>query len=107
ILFGASHFLNLLSEQTFSNTILQVIFASSLGVLFGYMYLKTNSLLPSIITHYLINTVGILFTNPNFPDFISLSLFLIFGVGLIPTVFGLLFVKLIVPNSKNGELKRN
>ena len=107
LLFGVAHFINLIGGQPLSSTILQVIFASSLGVLFGYIYLKTNSLLPSIIIHYLIDTVGILFMNADFPDFISLSLFLIFGVGLIPTVFGLLFVKLIVPNSKNGELKRN
>ncbi|MHA1192808.1 MAG: CPBP family glutamic-type intramembrane protease [Promethearchaeota archaeon] len=106
LLFGAAHFLNLIRGQSLSTTILQVIFAAFLGFLFGYMYLKTNSLLPSIITHYLIDSVGPLFMNANFPDFISSSLFLIFGVGLIPTVFGLLFVKLVVPRSKNEELKR-
>ncbi|MBY9018863.1 MAG: CPBP family intramembrane metalloprotease [Candidatus Lokiarchaeota archaeon] len=100
LLFGAAHFLNLMRGQSLITTILQVIFATFLGFLFGYMYLKTNSLLPSIITHYLIDSVGPLFMNANFPDFISSSLFLIFGVGLIPTVFGLLFVKLIVPNRK-------
>lgn len=107
LLFGAAHLLNLITGQPLSSTILQVIFAASLGFLFGYMYIKTNSLLPSIITHYLIDTVGALFMNVDFPDFISSSVFFIFGVGLIPMVFGLLFVKLVIPNSKNGELKRN
>ena len=106
LLFGVAHFLNLIRGQSFSTTIMQVIFAAFLGFLFGYMYLKTNSLLPSIITHYLIDTVGMLFMNAYFPNFINLNLFLIFGVGLIPTVFGLLFVKLVVRKLKDEELKR-
>ena len=103
LLFGVAHFINLITGQSLITTIFQVIFASFLGFLLGYMYIKTNSLLPSIITHYLINSVGTLFMNANFPNFINSSLFLIFGVGLIPTVFGLLFVKLMVPKSKNEE----
>jgi len=106
ILFGVAHFLNLIRGQSLSTTILQVIFATLLGFLLGYMYLKTNSLLPSIITHYLINTVGKLFMNVYFPNSISSSLFYIFGVGLFPMVFGFLFVKVVIPKSKNNKLKR-
>ena len=100
VLFGLAHFNNLISGRSLVSTIFQVIYAILLGFLFGYMYLKTNSLLPSILTHYLINTVGTLFSNAIFPDILSYSLFIIFGVGLIPMVFGALSVKLIVQKSE-------
>jgi membrane protease YdiL (CAAX protease family) len=104
VLFGMAHFNNLIAGRSLLSTIFQAIYATLLGFLFGYMYLKTNSLLPSIITHYLINTVGTLFSNANSPDLISYVLYMIFGVGLIPLVFGVLFVKLIVPKSKDENL---
>ncbi|MHA1669365.1 MAG: lysostaphin resistance A-like protein [Promethearchaeota archaeon] len=104
LLFGLAHFINLIRGQNLSITILQVIFASFSGVLFGYMYLKTKSLLPSITTHYLINTVGMFFMNADFQgNFITLSIFYIFGAGLIPLVFGSVFVKLITLKSKNKK----
>lgn len=78
---------------------IQVVFATSIGFLLGYLFIKTKSLVPSIILHYLINTVGQLYTavNPEtYGAYIDLVLFTIIGAGIIPAVLGILLVKLVV-----------
>ncbi len=96
ILFGLFHFVNLLVGRYLVLTILQVIYAALLGFLFGYMFIKTKSLIPSIIAHYLIDSVGQLFLFTSFENITQLILFAVIGVGIIPTVFGMLLIKLVV-----------
>jgi membrane protease YdiL (CAAX protease family) len=75
---------------------LQVIYAALLGFLFGYLFIKTKSLIPSIILHYLIDSLGQLFTYVAFDSMVDLVLFAIIGVGIIPSVLGVLLVYLVV-----------
>ena len=96
VLFGLFHFVNLLVGRFLVLTILQVIYAALLGFLFGYMFIKTKSIIPSIIAHYLINSVGQLFLFVSFENMGQLILFAVIGVGILPTVFGILLVKLVV-----------
>lgn len=96
VLFGLFHLVNLLVGRYLVLTILQVIYAALLGLLFGYMFIKTKSLIPSIIAHYLIDSVGQLFLFVSFENMGQLILFLVIGIGIIPTVFGMLLVKLVV-----------
>jgi membrane protease YdiL (CAAX protease family) len=104
IIFGLFHSFNLLapilsgtlSESFFFSTWLQVIYASLFGFVFGYLFIKTKSLIPSIIAHYLINSLGQLFTYIEFSSYLNFALFTIVGVGIIPTVLGILLVKLVV-----------
>jgi membrane protease YdiL (CAAX protease family) len=100
LIFGLFHFFNLISGSNLVLTGIQVIYAALLGFLFGYLCIKTKSLIPSIILHYLINSVGQLFTNVIFENTIEgtirLVLFAIIGVGIIPSIFGMLLVKLVV-----------
>ena len=96
ILFGLFHFFNLLAGNDLVLTGVQVIYAAMLGFLFGYLFIKTKSLIPSIILHYLINSLGQLFTYVTFDTIADLVLFAIIGVGLIPSVLGVLLVKLVV-----------
>ncbi len=96
VLFGLVHFVNLLVGYDLMPTIIQVIYATLLGFLFGYMFIKTKSILPGIIAHYLINSVGQLFMFANFENMVQIFLFGIIGVGIIPTVFGMLLIKLVV-----------
>ena len=61
-IFGAVHFLNLLNPGSDVIWILAtVVWATGSGILFGYLFLKTNSLLPSILLHWLINALGPVF----------------------------------------------
>ncbi len=96
VLFGLFHFVNLLVGRYLVLTILQVIYAALLGFLFGYMFIKTKSIIPSIIAHYLIDSVGQLFLYVGFENMGQLILFAVIGVGIIPTVFGMLLIKLVV-----------
>ncbi|MBY9020823.1 MAG: CPBP family intramembrane metalloprotease, partial [Candidatus Lokiarchaeota archaeon] len=96
ILFGLFHYLNLIAGNDLVSTGIQVIYASLLGFLFGYLFIKTKSLIPSIIVHYLIDSLGQLFTYVTFDSIVGLTLFAIIGVGLIPSVLGMLLVKLVV-----------
>jgi membrane protease YdiL (CAAX protease family) len=96
LLFGLFHYFNLLSGSNLFATNLQVIYAALLGFLFGYLFIKTKSLIPSIILHYLVDSLGQLFLNATFDSVIQASLFAILGLGLLPAVLGMLFVKLVV-----------
>jgi hypothetical protein len=60
------------------------------------MFIKTKSIIPSIIAHYLIDSVGQLFLFVYFENMGQLILFSVIGVGIIPTVFGMLLIKLVV-----------
>ncbi|TKJ23493.1 MAG: hypothetical protein CEE42_12040 [Promethearchaeota archaeon Loki_b31] len=96
VLFGLFHFVNLLVGNDLIVTIIQVIYASLLGFLFGYMFIKTKSLIPSIIAHYLIDSAGQLFMFASFENMGQFILFAVIGIGIIPTFFGMLFIKLVV-----------
>jgi len=104
VIFGLFHLLNLIMMILIGApiilTFIQVIYASCLGFLFAYIYVKTESLLPSIIIHYLIDSVGNLFLNFHFDNIISVILFLVIGIGVLPLVFNFFIVKYIVQRKK-------
>jgi len=105
LLFGLSHYFNLLGGSDLFDTNLQVIWTALYGFLFGYLFIKTKSLIPSIILHYLINTVGQLFITASFDNMIQLSLFVILGLGILPAVFGMILVKLVVKEEPKQRMK--
>ncbi|MFW9999229.1 MAG: type II CAAX prenyl endopeptidase Rce1 family protein [Candidatus Hodarchaeota archaeon] len=104
VMFGFAHTFNLITYTLIGidpiNALIsvsfQVIYATLLGFAFGYMYIKTNSLLPSIILHYLIDSAGQIFFNTFISDIFLTSVFLICFLGLIPAILIILFVKLVV-----------
>jgi len=53
--FGFFHLLNLLGGVEIDFVIRQVIFGSALGFFYGYLVLRTNSLLPAMLFHFLVN----------------------------------------------------
>jgi membrane protease YdiL (CAAX protease family) len=53
--FGLFHFINLLGGVETDFVIRQVIFASALGYFYGYLVLQSDSLLPAMLFHYLVN----------------------------------------------------
>ncbi|TFG03353.1 MAG: CPBP family intramembrane metalloprotease [Promethearchaeota archaeon] len=94
--FGLLHFSNILAGQNWISTLFQVLYATELGFLFGYIFIKTKSLLPSIIIHYLINSLGQFFVyGAVFYNEISVVIYLIFAVGVVPAILGILLVYII------------
>ena len=53
--FGALHLGSLLAGQPLVPTLGQVVWASSFGVFYGYLFVKSGSLLPPMIVHWLSN----------------------------------------------------
>jgi membrane protease YdiL (CAAX protease family) len=53
--FGLFHFINLLFGVEASFVIRQVIFGSVLGFFYGYLVLRSDSLMPVMLFHYLVN----------------------------------------------------
>ncbi|MFX1432785.1 MAG: CPBP family intramembrane glutamic endopeptidase [Promethearchaeota archaeon] len=100
ILFGIFHSLNILSGFDPLYVLNQVFFASCLGIALAYVYVKTESLLPCMMIHYLVNTFGQLFVNAMFPNDAIASAFLVYGAGLVPMILILLFTKLIIRKKK-------
>ena len=99
VIFGLAHAFNivgvLLSGGPHIFTLFQVIYTTFLGFSMGYMYLKTKSLLPSIIYHYLIDTVGLIFLNVYIENMFLVGVFLIVFLGVIPSILNIGLTKLV------------
>lgn len=53
--FGLLHFINLIFGGDPSFVIQQIIFGSALGFFYGYLVLRSDSLMPAMLFHYLVN----------------------------------------------------
>ena len=97
LLFGLAHSVNILFGQDMLITLGQLGFAFIIGILLAYIVLKTNSLIPTILMHYLVDAIGPFFVYPLFefehdPFFILGAM--IIGLGIIPLIGGLGIVKI-------------
>ncbi len=61
IMFGISHSINILFYGYSLNSLVQVISGILIGIFFAYVVLKSGTLIPTIIIHYLYNVFSILF----------------------------------------------
>lgn len=59
VTFGIGHIINLINGADFIPTLIQIIYAIVLGFLFVIIFYKSKSLIPSILTHSLINSLSI------------------------------------------------
>jgi membrane protease YdiL (CAAX protease family) len=96
ILFGLMHLFNLISGANIIIVVIQVIYATFFGIVFGYMFVKTKSLLPCIITHYLIDSLGQLFASANISSLFGYIMITILGFGLIPMIINLILIKYLI-----------
>lgn len=53
VTFGLMHSANILAGASFSATVLQVVYATGIGLIYGAAVLRTGTLWPSIVAHYL------------------------------------------------------
>jgi membrane protease YdiL (CAAX protease family) len=97
VAFGLVHLLNLLgSERAVIWVLGQVVWCVIIGLFYGYIVLKSGSLLPAMLMHWLGNAFIYAFTR-----YIQLNASIatqavygvIFGLGLVPTVLMILWVR--------------
>jgi membrane protease YdiL (CAAX protease family) len=100
-LFGFFHLVNLLNFLfgteynliTLISIFFQVIYAAAIGFFFAYLFVKTKSLIPSIIVHYLVNAFVILMINVfNVNPFIFLAIYTVVGIGILPSIINIVIV---------------
>jgi len=84
ITFGIGHIINLLNGADLIPTLLQICYAISTGYLFVIIFYKSESLVPCIITHSLVNSLSI-FNDENSILLYLSSLFLI----IVPLFYAL------------------
>lgn len=60
--FGLLHLINLLFGVEFTFVLKQVLMGCIMGIFYGYLVLKSNSLMPAMIFHYLVNVFIYSFT---------------------------------------------
>lgn len=103
ILFGVFHFCNLigfalvgaLSQEVLIAISFQVLYASVLSLSFGYMYVKTESLFPSILCHYLLDALMPLFSFAPGAEIVgTIQLYIVFLGLILPGLINLVIIKL-------------
>jgi membrane protease YdiL (CAAX protease family) len=126
IVFGLFHLINLISPiigyfrgtnagdlQYLLNSVLstsfQVIYAGSMGIVWALIFVKSKSILPCILGHWLIDAFGGLFLSPNIGVlWIYLICTTLFGVGILPAILDIKFINIIYKTPPwNEKLKEN
>jgi len=94
--FGLIHALNLLMGRELIWVIGQVVWAFSIGLFYGYVFVKTQSLLPSMIVHYLGNVfIGSLtgYLQSRASIEVQALYGVLFSFGILPTTLMILWTK--------------
>jgi membrane protease YdiL (CAAX protease family) len=94
LFFSLFHFSNLVTQAP-SQVIPGVILAFFFGIGWGYVTLKANSVVPAMISHYLVDSMGQIFLGVDSADPALTSMFFVVLMVLFP-VFNLILAKLMV-----------
>lgn len=111
--FGLAHFHNLIGVPLTANNVLftcaQVINATSLGYVLAYIYLKTESLFPGIVFHYLYDVLFLYVGNIPIAEINLLygSLLLITFITIVPLIVNLKFTNYILKREKVLKKENN
>ncbi|MFW9942639.1 MAG: CPBP family intramembrane glutamic endopeptidase [Candidatus Thorarchaeota archaeon] len=100
VAFGLFHFTNVIWGFNLYGTLLQVVFTSCFGISMAYLYTKTRNLLPCVLIHYLYDSFGNFFLMGEFPNLLNETLFIISGIGIVPTLITIFFVWLLFKERK-------
>ncbi|HSG42869.1 MAG TPA: type II CAAX endopeptidase family protein [Anaerolineales bacterium] len=94
--FGLLHLLNLLNGADVVWTLGQVVWAFIIGLFYGYVFVKTRSLLPSMIVHYLSNVfIGSLTGYMQASASVATQVLygVTFSLGIVPVTLMILWTK--------------
>jgi membrane protease YdiL (CAAX protease family) len=96
ISFGFIHLLNLANDKEMIWVLGQVIYNAIAGLFYGYLFLRTKSLLPVVLIHYLNNLfIGTVtgYIQSNASAEIQSIYGIVFFFGLIPTTVSIFWIK--------------
>lgn len=89
-IFGIGHIITFFLGNELFFSVIQVVYAFSLGILFAALVIKTNSLLPSIIAHMIMNSFAQMFKG-SFD--VHEYAYLLLISSIITTILGLVILK--------------
>ncbi|MCG3222795.1 MAG: CPBP family intramembrane metalloprotease [Candidatus Heimdallarchaeota archaeon] len=108
IMFGLFHLINLVNmryspnpEVVALNVIFQVVYTTAAGFVFAYLFVKTESLIPSILSHYILDAFGpflqtIAFGTISLADLAILRTSqTVLGIGFVPAFVNALIIYLV------------
>ena len=108
VCFGLWHILSLTGGNPFL-TAGEIVWAAILGLFYGYVTIKTNSLLPAMIVHYLGN-LFVSATNTYIQANASVQAVVFYGImftfGIIPTILMILWARLFTSRLYMGNKHR-
>jgi membrane protease YdiL (CAAX protease family) len=107
--FGLMHVLNLLMGRELVWVMGQVVWAFTLGLFYGYVFVRTRSLLPSMIVHYLGNVfIGSLTGYMQSRASIEIQALygIIFSLGVVPTTLMILWARFFLSRWMPGNANR-
>ena len=96
IIFGFAHVANIFAGQDIGAIIIQMIYATFWGFAFAYMYIKTESLIPCIIAHYLIDAFNPLFFNVILGQNILVLIYFVIFILILPLFLTIILIKIIM-----------
>ena len=109
--FGVIHFMNLLNGSLttvlLAGVLAQVLYTTSYGLFYGYLFIKTRNLIPNMVLHYVGNGfISFWWYTPYVSYPVRLILMLVFYIGLLPTILSIIWVKYAMRwYSRNKEEK--
>ncbi len=121
VLFGLYHLVNLLdpaigysmgliSQSDFHLFVLQtgfqVVYATCLGIMWAIMFLKSRSIIPCILSHWLLDAFGGLLWSTNYAvPWIKLLSLTVIGIGALPMILNIFIMRGFYPKFDNEILK--
>jgi len=109
IAFGLMHALNLVMGRELVWVMGQVVWAFTIGLFYGYVFVRTRSLLPSMIVHYLGNVfIGSLTGYMQSRASIEIQALygVIFSLGVVPTTLMILWTRFFLSRWMPGNANR-
>ena len=103
VLFGFAHVANIFSGKDVGATIIQMIYATFWGFAFAYMYIKTESLIPCIIAHYLIDAVNPIFLNVILGQTILVLIYFMIFILILPLFLTIKLIQIIMKRETEPE----
>jgi membrane protease YdiL (CAAX protease family) len=106
--FGGIHILNLLNAPLTSQLLFsvfgQILFTSSYGLFYGYLFIKTQNLIPCMILHYIGNGfISFFWYTPNASFQVYTMLMLLFYIGVFPTIMSIIWVRYVSSKHVSGQ----
>lgn len=72
VFFGCTHLLNILAGDEILNTVVNTVFASAVGVLFGILFTMSGNIWPVLIAHSLYDALAFASIDNDMPDAVTL-----------------------------------